>query len=134
MCAPPEQLTSALRNYIPSHSSGVYEASYHPVHLRENLMRISFGALVGKKDEFLTQMGRTSLRRDPRAPIYITSKNFENFEKRRDLTVLRKLPSNDTVKAKIKYVGRQFGKTPYQRKATGVFQQYRQTGHGWITT
>ncbi|KAF4957172.1 hypothetical protein FSARC_11381 [Fusarium sarcochroum] len=98
------QLTSALRNYILSHSSGVYEASYHPVHLRENLMRISFGALAGEKDQLLTQMRRTSLKRDPRAPIYITSKDFESFEKRRDLTALRKLPSNDVVKAKIKYI------------------------------
>jgi len=67
-------------------------------------MKISFGALAGKKDDLLTQMRRTSLKRDPRAPIYITSEDFESFEKRRDLTTLRKLPSNDAVKAKIKYI------------------------------
>ncbi|KAM5349962.1 hypothetical protein ACJ41O_006467 [Fusarium nematophilum] len=98
------QLTSALRNYILSHSSSVYEASYHPVQLRENLMRISFGALAGKKDELLTQMRRACLRRDPRAPIYITSKDFEDFEKRRDLTALRGLPQNDLTKGKIKNI------------------------------
>ncbi|KAF5018840.1 hypothetical protein F66182_9169 [Fusarium sp. NRRL 66182] len=98
------QLTSALRNYILSQSSGVYESSYHPVHLRENLMQISFGALAGKKDHLLTQMRRTSLGRDPRAPIYITKVDLENLDKRRDLTLLRQQPPSAVVQSKIKYI------------------------------
>lgn len=85
-------------------------------------MRISFGALAGEKDQLLTQMRRTSLRRDPRAPIYITSEDLDSFEKRRDLTALRKLPSNDVVKAKIKYIRDSLEKLLIDRRRREYFE------------
>ncbi|KAG4278834.1 hypothetical protein FPRO04_06155 [Fusarium proliferatum] len=98
------QLTPALRNYILSQSSGVYEASYHPVQIRENLMRVSFGTLAGMKDKIIDQMRKMSLRCDPGAPIYITKEDLEGFEKRQDLTLLRSQPPSRAVQSKIKYI------------------------------
>ncbi|KAF4955438.1 hypothetical protein FGADI_4548 [Fusarium gaditjirri] len=98
------QLTPALRNYILSQSSGVYESSYHPVQIRENLMKISFGRLAGLKDQLIDQMTRMSLRCDPGAPIYITKEDLEGFEKRKDLTLLRSQPPSAAVQSKIKYI------------------------------
>ncbi|GKU10824.1 unnamed protein product, partial [Fusarium langsethiae] len=99
------QLTPALRNYILSQSSGVYESNYHPAQVRENLMKISFGALAGKKDKLLDQMRRMSIKCDPGAPIYVTQDDLDGFEKRQDLTLLRsQQPSNAMVQSKIKYI------------------------------
>ncbi|KAH7147038.1 hypothetical protein B0J13DRAFT_410996, partial [Dactylonectria estremocensis] len=98
------QLTPSLQNYILSHLSAVYEASYHPVYIREYLMRLPFGALAGKKDELLSRVRRACLKADPGAPIYITIQDFDNFEKRQHLTGLRQRPSDDVARGRIKYI------------------------------
>lgn len=68
-------------------------------------MKISFGALAGKKDKLLDQMRRMSIKCDPGAPIYVTQEDLDGFEKRQDLTLLRsQQPSNAMVQSKIKYI------------------------------
>lgn len=61
-------------------------------------MRLSFGALAGRKDELLSRMRRACLKRDPGAPIYISRQDLESFETRRDIAGLRQMSSNQTVK------------------------------------
>ncbi|KPM46353.1 hypothetical protein AK830_g182 [Neonectria ditissima] len=100
------QLTPALRNYILSHSSEVYERSYHPVHLQNNLMHTSFGELANGNDEILAAMHRVCLKRDPNAPIYIKQQDLDDFEKRNDITTLRAIKSSSEQDKAARATGR----------------------------
>ena len=95
-----------------SNSTEVYEHSYLPIHLNKDLMKVAYREKAGQNEEMVSMMSRAFLRRDPYAPIYITKDDFASFEKRNDLSSLRKQyreAKDDPVKAKkikarIKYL------------------------------
>ncbi|KAJ6445193.1 precorrin 3B synthase CobZ [Purpureocillium lavendulum] len=105
-------LTAPLRNFILSNSTEVYEHSYLPIHLNKDLMKVAYRDKAGQNEEMVSMMSRAFLRRDPYAPVYITKDDFASFEKRNDLSSLRKQyreAKDDPVKAqkikaRIKYL------------------------------
>ncbi|KAK8031847.1 hypothetical protein PG990_001581 [Apiospora arundinis] len=86
-------LTSAMRNYLLSHSTRVFEQSYQPRHFRDDVTRLCFGEQVGDHTALFKVIQNSSLERDPNAPLDATVEDYDAFEKRRDLTALRKLHS-----------------------------------------
>ncbi|KAK0634649.1 hypothetical protein B0T17DRAFT_12707 [Bombardia bombarda] len=82
-------LTAPLRNFILSNSSNVFETSYLPVNIRANLMKTSFGSLVGDTDVLISRARQAFLKRDDQAPVYITKDDWDGFEKRSDIQLLR---------------------------------------------
>lgn len=82
-------LTSAMRNYLLSNTTDVFERSYQPVQIRNKLSQIAFGE-HGKQDDALwSAISNAFLRRDPYAPLYITQKNMDEIELRNDITGFR---------------------------------------------
>ncbi|KAI1382904.1 uncharacterized protein F4822DRAFT_440681 [Hypoxylon trugodes] len=95
---PPRPLTQplgilepSLRNYILSHSSGMFQHSYQPRRLGRDLGTIAFGQLGGGSgDERLFEFLRnSSLGRDERAPVSPTAEDLAGFQRRRDIQRLR---------------------------------------------
>ncbi|CAI6091555.1 unnamed protein product, partial [Clonostachys chloroleuca] len=84
-------LTGALRNFILSNSTDVFEKSYQPVHVRENLMKIAFGPAAGETDAVLKRLHNSFTQSDPFAPTYITPDDVSMFEQRNDIRRLRAL-------------------------------------------
>ncbi|KAL6794822.1 hypothetical protein GGI42DRAFT_128351 [Trichoderma sp. SZMC 28013] len=82
-------LTSAVRNYTLGNSTPVFERSYQPVQIRQALAEIAFGELGKQDDDLWSVMSNAFLRRDPYAPIYLTQKEKDKFEKRKDITKLK---------------------------------------------
>ncbi|KAL8410445.1 hypothetical protein RB596_000215 [Gaeumannomyces avenae] len=82
-------LTGAVRNYVLSNSTQVYERSYQPRHVAADLTRIAFGERAGNNEELFKLMRDSSLRRDTNAPIYPTKAELESLEERRDMRDLR---------------------------------------------
>ncbi|KAL5589623.1 hypothetical protein FOVSG1_011490 [Fusarium oxysporum f. sp. vasinfectum] len=95
------QLTPALRNFILSHSSEVFERSYQPTQLSENLMKLSYGHHADGGEELLGAMQGVCYKRDKNAPIYIKKKDFESFYQRRDIKLLTEAKKNGDPKKKI---------------------------------
>src|SRR5699024_3660263 len=83
-----------------------------PIHLNKDLMKVAYREKAGQNEEMVSMMSRAFLRRDPYAPIYITKDDFASFEKRNDLSSLRKQYREakddpvkaQKVKARIKYL------------------------------
>ncbi|KAH7117466.1 hypothetical protein EDB81DRAFT_244287 [Dactylonectria macrodidyma] len=128
------QLTPALRNFILSHSTGVYETSYHPVQVREGLMKVSFGDLAGENDELLGIMRNACLRRDPWAPIYIMKLDLDNSENRRDLSQLRarlqsvapKSKEKEKITGRIQYIRNSLEKLLIEERRREYFENLQQ--------
>ncbi|EHA56174.1 hypothetical protein MGG_02036 [Pyricularia oryzae 70-15] len=97
-------LSSAVRNYMLSHSTTVYETSYQPRNVGHDLTEIAFGDRAGSNKELFDLMRDSSLGRDADAPIYITKAELESFEKRSDMRALRaqyaKLKKDESLEAK----------------------------------
>ena len=78
-----------MRNFILSNSTEVFETSYQPVDLRDNLMKISFGTMAGNTDALIAKRHQAFTQRDPNAPIYITHQDLELFNERNDICALK---------------------------------------------
>ncbi|KAK1480541.1 hypothetical protein CCUS01_16199 [Colletotrichum cuscutae] len=83
-------LTPASRNYILSNTSRVYEKSYQPRHIRENLARVAYGDLAGQSDALHTILRNATFTRDEKAPLYPTERDLDVFEQRNDVQKRRK--------------------------------------------
>ncbi|KAI1322660.1 hypothetical protein F5Y16DRAFT_30440 [Xylariaceae sp. FL0255] len=85
-------LEPSLRNYVLSHSSGMFQHSYQPRHLAQDLAGIAFGKLGGGAGNarLYEVLRNSSLTRDDRAPLYATSEDLAEFNQRRDIQGLRK--------------------------------------------
>ena len=109
-------LSGPLRNYILSNTAQVYERSYQPRHVRENLAKLAFGDLVDEDEELYKALQNASLSRDEGAPLYVSQKDLEGFNRRRDIRDLRaqyanavtaessSAPAAKRIAAKIKWV------------------------------
>ncbi|KAI0133446.1 hypothetical protein BJ170DRAFT_606345 [Xylariales sp. AK1849] len=83
-------LEPAVRGYVLSNSDAVFQHSYQPQHVRQDLQRIAFGEkLTGRNEGLFELLQRSSLQRDEHAPIYPTQAQLDELEKRRDLQELR---------------------------------------------
>ena len=83
-------LQPALRNFIVSHSTEVFERSYQPVRLRANLANIAFGDKARHDTALWEAISNSLHNRDPNAPTRLTKKEIDQFESRKDITELRK--------------------------------------------
>ncbi|KAK3332649.1 hypothetical protein B0T19DRAFT_398396 [Cercophora scortea] len=82
-------LEPAVRNRVLSHTTAVFETSYQPQHLRENLQKLAFqdeGVLENR--ELFQMLGRALLMRDEHAPIYVFEVDLHSFELRKDIQEL----------------------------------------------
>ncbi|KJZ79749.1 hypothetical protein HIM_00463 [Hirsutella minnesotensis 3608] len=82
-------LTPALRNFILSHSTDVFERSYQPVQIRERLAEIAYGERAKQDDDLWSIISNAFLQRDPFAPLYLTQGELDEFGNRRDVQNLR---------------------------------------------
>lgn len=83
-------LEPAVRNYVMSHSSDVYQNSYQTQRVRQDLQRIAFGVeMTGANGGLFHLLQRSSLQRDEGAPIYPTQSDLEAMEERKDIKALR---------------------------------------------
>ncbi|KAK8142879.1 hypothetical protein G3M48_008066 [Beauveria asiatica] len=104
-------LTRALSNYIMSHTTEVFERSYQARHLTANLMRIAFDSRAGDNGGMIRSLRSAFSRRDPEAPIYVSTDELAAFEERKDIQTLRQLHKET------------FKKEPH--KATAIKNQIR---------
>ncbi|KAK1983860.1 hypothetical protein LZ30DRAFT_687313 [Colletotrichum cereale] len=81
-------LEPSLRNYVLSNSSQVYEKNYLPRQFTQNLMKLAYGTLAGE-DDITPLVRRAILKRDEKAPLRPTQKDYESFENREDIQELR---------------------------------------------
>lgn len=82
-------LTSALRNFVISQSTDVYEHNYMTKRVRVDLARCRLGDLAGSNGLLFEFFRDLSIQRDPDAPIDITEDQRQYMESRNDTTELR---------------------------------------------
>jgi hypothetical protein len=84
-------LTSALRNFIASHTSKVFENNYQTEHVRTDLASKRFGACAGgvAAEPLFKVMRDLSKQNDPGAPLEVTPEQKLSIESRRDVTERR---------------------------------------------
>jgi hypothetical protein len=82
-------LEPALRNYIMSHTTQVFESSYQTRNIRADLMSIAFDGMTRKNDPIFAMLSNTTLGRDAGAPIDVSDKDLLEFEQRKDVSDIR---------------------------------------------
>ncbi|KAI1861508.1 hypothetical protein JX265_009475 [Neoarthrinium moseri] len=87
-------LSTALRNYVMSHTTRVFEEKYQSHIFPGDLAGLAFGSAAGKEDLLFAMLRDSSLSRDPNAPIEITPGEALKFEDRNDIKQLRAELSN----------------------------------------
>lgn len=87
-------LSNALRNYVLSHTTSVFESSYQAQHVRADLMSLAFGDDGGRQEELFSMLRNTSTAWDDRAPVEITTEEEHSFESRFDVTQIRQALSH----------------------------------------
>lgn len=83
-------LQPALRNFIVSHSTEVFERSYQQVRIRANLANIAFGDKARHDAALWEAISNSFHNRDPNAPTRLSKQEIDQFESRKDITDLRK--------------------------------------------
>ncbi|KAF6806306.1 hypothetical protein CMUS01_14400 [Colletotrichum musicola] len=80
-----------LSNYILSHTENVFQGSYQPVHVTENLPRLAFARVLefDAHERLYGLLENASFRRDEGAPIYPKEEDLSQWEQRRDIRGLR---------------------------------------------
>ena len=82
-------LSDALRNYILSNTTQVFQRNYQPKRVRDDLMKLAFGSMTGQNDYLFQSLRNMSLRRDANAPIDPTPDDLREFEQRKDVSDFR---------------------------------------------
>ncbi|KAI3328240.1 hypothetical protein F4824DRAFT_506790 [Ustulina deusta] len=82
-------LSDALRNYILSHTTHVFESSYQSFRVRADLTQLAFKANAGDHSQLFTRLCDVSLGRDPNAPVNISPEEELQFENRKGIIKLR---------------------------------------------
>ncbi|KAJ9131259.1 hypothetical protein NKR19_g9595 [Coniochaeta hoffmannii] len=81
-----DQLSGALRNYVMSHTSDVFETAYQTSHVRVNLPGIAFGEdNVDRDEELFSNLRKMSLTSDDGAPISVPREEIRKFDERQDM-------------------------------------------------
>lgn len=82
-------LSDALRNYILSNTTQVFQGSYQTKRVREDLMGLAFGSMAGRNNALFQRLRNMSLQRDANAPIGPSEEDLREFEQRKDVCDLR---------------------------------------------
>lgn len=85
-----------MRNYILGHTQAVYESNYQSHRVEKDLSGLAFGN-VNRKLELFKELGNMSLKRDRGAPLYVSSQGQAQLDRRRDVTLLRRLIETSTT-------------------------------------
>lgn len=98
-------LSDAVRNFVLSHTTQVFQTSYQTHLVRENLAEKAFNEKAGSDGGLVSAMRNMTLNKDANAPIDPTVDNLAAFEKRKDMTEFRAEVKaaqqvNDTKKAR----------------------------------
>ncbi|KAK4652909.1 hypothetical protein QC762_0078090 [Podospora pseudocomata] len=82
-------LTPALRGHLMSNTTAVFESSYQPEHIRQELMPIIFGTdAAGEHHSLFRSLQRATLLRDVNAPLYPTEEDEKSLRLRENITKL----------------------------------------------
>ncbi|KAK4237967.1 hypothetical protein C8A03DRAFT_34023, partial [Achaetomium macrosporum] len=85
-----ESLSSALRNYVMSHSGAVFENDYQTGVVRANLHGLAFGPNAVRRDEELfSNLRNMTLTWDEGAPISVSKEQVAKFRERKDIAEFR---------------------------------------------
>lgn len=84
-----------MRNYILGHTQAVNESNYQSHRVEKDLSGLAFGN-VKRKLELFKELGNMSLKRDRGAPLYVSSQGHAQLDRRRDITLLRRLIETST--------------------------------------
>ncbi|KAK4207480.1 hypothetical protein QBC37DRAFT_380047 [Rhypophila decipiens] len=107
-----ESLSSALRNYVMSHSGAIFEHDYQTGVLRPNLASLAFGPKAVSRDETLfNELRNMTLTRDEGAPISVSEEKIAKFQKRNDITELRAMIHASTNKSEKNRLNKQIKHT-----------------------
>ena len=92
---PPGVLADVLRNYIMQNTSAVFERSYQAEHIRVNPLRLRFMPLYPDEEAWHSEpleraMRTMMLKRDPNASVEPSTEYLQSFERRRDVSALRR--------------------------------------------
>ncbi|KAM7203065.1 hypothetical protein V8F33_002413 [Rhypophila sp. PSN 637] len=99
-----ESLSSALRNYIISHSGVIFENDYQTGVVRPNLALLAFGPKAVNRDETLfSDLRNMSLTRDEGAPISVLEEQIVKFRERNDIAQFRGMIQASTDKKRQAY-------------------------------
>ena len=83
-------LSDAVRNYVLSHTTQVFQTSYQTHLVRENLAEMAFEEKARCDNGLVGQLRNRTLNKDKDTPIDPTADNLAASEKRRDMTKLHK--------------------------------------------
>ena len=90
LISPLALFSSALRNYILSHTNGVFETKYQASRIREDLVQAAFGHRTGSDNgPLFASLRNISLSRDVNAPTTISLEEWAEFDNRKDATTIR---------------------------------------------
>ncbi|KAI9146631.1 hypothetical protein HJFPF1_13614 [Paramyrothecium foliicola] len=79
-------LSPALRNFILSNSTGVFEKSYQAATVDEDLVRLAYGDVTNFS---LAATRNAFMKRDMTAPVFLSKEQFDEIEGRRRVMELR---------------------------------------------
>ncbi|KAK4129016.1 hypothetical protein N657DRAFT_50085 [Parathielavia appendiculata] len=107
-----ESLSSALRNYVMSHSGAIFENDYQTGVVRPNLAALAYGPKAVRRDETLfNDLRNMSLTRDEGAPISVSKEQISKFRERRDIAKFRDEIQASTDQGEKKRLHRQIRTT-----------------------
>lgn len=117
-------LTPALRNYLLSHSSSMFERSYQPRHVRQDLLSTIAPEAHAEHTADLFQILRnSSLRCDAGAPITVSREKIDHWkQERKDMRAV--LESNDYKKsAQLRVLVKKLSKAEITRQRQEYFKE-----------
>ncbi len=83
-------LTDALRNYVLSNTTQVFQGSYRTKRVRDDLLELAFGPeATGRNDQLFQNLRNMSISRDAGAPIDPGIEDLQSFEERNGVRGLR---------------------------------------------
>ncbi|KAK4099727.1 hypothetical protein N658DRAFT_429245 [Parathielavia hyrcaniae] len=103
-----------------ANSEQVFQQRYLPQHIRKEIMPIVFGVeAAGENEELYTMLRRATVTRDENAPLYLTIKEKQRLEERRDMQKLkREYGAERDAKGE---------KHPHAKRAFSAYAAYRRT-------
>ncbi|KAI0388262.1 hypothetical protein F5Y17DRAFT_248639 [Xylariaceae sp. FL0594] len=123
-------LSDALRNYVLSHTTHVFESSYQSFRVRADLMRLAFKADAGDHSKLFARLCDVSLGKDTNAPVNISAEEKLQFETRNDITKLRHaikmtndLKERGRLRTNLKNLLKALGYLKLQENRTRYFEQ-----------
>ncbi|OAG09319.1 uncharacterized protein CC84DRAFT_1171913 [Paraphaeosphaeria sporulosa] len=124
-------LTDALRNYILSNTTQVFQGSYQTKRVHKDLVKLAFRSMAGRNNNLFQSLHSMSLSQDAGAPINVSTENLGEFKKRRDMqglhADLKKARHKDnkeiqSVKAQIKNLVKALSHLKLQEKRAAYFK------------